>query len=96
MSGYTMPYLGYVNSLNYTMYSDIAMNSYKYRHYLFGVQYDEYNKRKNYIYAIPGKKSEQPDKGTTGFTTYQTCDNRSTSLGYWLCFIDSKARKIEK
>ena len=42
------------------------------------------------------KKSEQPDKGTTGFTTYQTCDNRSTSLGYWLCFIDSKARKIEK
>ena len=35
MSGYTMPYLGYVNSLNYTMYSDIAMNSYKYRHYLF-------------------------------------------------------------
>lgn len=96
MSGYTMPYLGYVNSLNYTMYSDIAMNSYKYRHYLFGVQYDEYNKRKNYIYAIPGKKSEQPDKGTTGFTTYQTCDNRSSSLGYWLCFIDSKARKIEK
>ena len=96
MSGYTMPYLGYVNSLNYTMYSDIAMNSYKYRHYLFGVQYDEYNKRKNYIYAIPGKKSEQPDKGTTGFTTYQACDNRNSSLGYWLCFIDSKARKIEK
>lgn len=96
MSGYTMPYLGYVNSLNYTMYSDIAMNSYKYRHYLFGVQYDEYNKRKNYIYAIPGKKSEQPDKGTTGFTTYQACDNRSSSLGYWMCFIDSKARKIEK
>ena len=96
MSGYTMPYLGYVNSLNYTMYSDIAMNSYKYRHYLFGVQYDEYNKRKNYIYAIPGKKSEQPDKGTTGVTTYQACDNRSSSLGYWMCFIDSKARKIEK
>ena len=96
MSGYTMPYLGYVNSLNYTMYSDIAMNSYKYRHYLFGVQYDEYNKRKNYIYAIPGKKSEQPDKGTTGFTTYQACDNRSSSLGYRMCFIDSKARKIEK
>lgn len=96
MSGYTMPYLGYVNSLNYTMYSDIAMNSYKYRHYLFGVQYDEYNKRKNYIYAIPGKKSEQPDKGTTGFTTYQVCDNRNNSLGYWMCFIDSKARKIEK
>ena len=51
---------------------------------------------KNYIYAIPGKKSEQPDKGTTGFTTYQACDNRNNSLGYWLCFIDSKARKIEK
>lgn len=96
MCGYTMPYLGYINTLNYTMYSDIAMNSYKYRHYLFGVQYDEYNKRKNYIYAIPGKKSEQPDKGTTGFTTYQACDNRNNSLGYWLCFIDSKARKIEK
>ena len=96
MCGYTMPYLGYMNTLNYTMYSDIAMNSYKYRHYLFGVQYDEYNKRKNYIYAIPGKKSEQPDKGTTGFTTYQACDNRNNSLGYWLCFIDSKARKIEK
>lgn len=96
MCGYTMPYLGYINTLNYTMYSDIAMNSYKYRHYLFGVQYDEYNKRKHYIYAIPGKKSEQPDKGTTGFTTYQVCDNRNNSLGYWLCFIDSKARKIER
>lgn len=96
MCGYTMPYLGYINTLNYTMYSDIAMNSYKYRHYLFGVQYDEYNKRKYYIYAIPGKKSEQPDKGTTGFTTYQACDNRNNSLGYWLCFIDSKARKIER
>ena len=96
MCGYTMPYLGYINTLNYTMYSDIAMNSYKYRHYLFGVQYDEYNKRKYYIYAIPGKKSEQPDKGTTGFTTYQACDNRNSSLGYWLCFIDSKARKIER
>lgn len=96
MCGYTMPYLGYINTLNYTMYSDIAMNSYKYRHYLFGVQYDEYNKRKHYIYAIPGKKSEQPDKGTTGFTTYQACDNRNSSLGYWLCFIDSKARKIER
>ena len=96
MCGYTMPYLGYINSLNYTMYSDAVMQSYKYRHYLFGVQYDEYNKRKNYIYAIPGKKSEQPDKGTTGFTTYQACDNRSSSLGYWMCFIDSKARKIEK
>ena len=51
-----MPYLGYINTLNYTMYSDAVMNSYKYRHYLFGVQYDEYNKRKNYIYAVPGKK----------------------------------------
>ena len=96
MSGYTMPYLGYVNSLNYTMYSDIAMNSYKYRHYLFGVQYDEYNKRKNYIYAIPGKKDEQPDKGHTGFTTYQPCDTRSDKLGYWLCFIDSRTRRILK
>ena len=52
LSGYTMPNLGYVNTLNYTMYSDTVMNSYKYRHYLFGVQYDEYNKRKYYIYAV--------------------------------------------
>ena len=48
----TMPNLGYVNTLNYTMYSDTVMNSYKYRHYLFGVQYDEYNKRKNYTLQI--------------------------------------------
>ena len=96
MCGYTMPYLGYINSLNYTMYSDIAMNSYKYRHYLFGVKYDEYNKRQYYIYAVPGKKAEQPDKGHTGFTRYQPCDTRNTSLGYWLCFVDCKARKIVK
>ena len=96
LSGYTMQNLGYVNTLNYTMYSDTVMNSYKYRHYLFGVQYDEYNKRKNYIYAIPGKKDEQPDKGHTGFTTYQPCDTRSDKLGYWLCFIDSRTRRILK
>ena len=96
LSGYAMPNLGYVNTLNYTMYSDTVMNSYKYRHYLFGVQYDEYNKRKNYIYAIPGKKDEQPDKGHTGFTTYQPCDTRNDKLGYWLCFIDSRTRKILK
>ncbi|WP_455539815.1 hypothetical protein [Terrisporobacter sp.] len=96
MCGYTMPYLGYVNTLNYTMYSDAVMQSYKYRHYLFGVQYDEYNKRKYYIYAVPGKREEQPDKGHTGFTRYQACDNKNNSLGYWLCFIDCKARKIVK
>lgn len=96
LCGYTMPYLGYVNSLNYTMYSDAIMQSYKYRHYLFGVQYDEYNKRKNYIYAVPGKKDEQPDKGHTGFTMYQPCDNRGNSLGYWLCYIDSRTRSILK
>ena len=88
--------LGYVNTLNYTMYSDTVMNSYKYRHYLFGVQYDEYNKRKNYIYAIPGNQDEQPDKGYTGFTTYQPCDTRNDKLGYWLCFIDSRTRRILK
>ena len=96
LCGYTMPYLGYVNSLNYTMYSDAVMNSYKYRHYLFGVQYDEYNKRQYYIYAVPGRKNEQPDKGHTGFTRYQACDNRNNSLGYWLCFVDCKARRIVK
>ena len=96
LCGYTMPYLGYINSLNYTMYSDAVMQSYKYRHYLFGVQYDEYNKRQYYIYAVPGKKAEQPDKGHTGFTRYQACDIRNKSLGYWLCFVDCKARKIVK
>ena len=96
LSGYTMPNLGYVNTLNYTMYSDTVMNSYKYRHYLFGVQYDEYNKRKNYIYAIPGNQDEQPDKGYTGFTTYQPCDTRNDKLGYLLCFIDSRTRRILK
>ena len=96
LSGYTMPNLGYVNTLNYTMYSDTVMNSYKYRHYLFGVQYDEYNKRKNYIYAIPGKKDEQPDKGHTGFTVYEPCDSKNDNLGYWLCFIDSRTRRILK
>ena len=96
LCGYTMPYLGYVNSLNYTMYSDAVMQSYKYRHYLFGVQYSEYNKRQYYIYAVPGRKNEQPDKGHTGFTRYQACDNKSNSLGYWLCFVDCKARRIVK
>ena len=96
LCGYTMPYLGYVNSLNFTMYSDAIMQSYKYRHYLFGVQYDEYNKRQYYIYAVPGRKNEQPDKGHTGFTRYQACDNRNNSLGYWLCFVDCKARRIVK
>ena len=96
LCGYTMPHLGYVNTLNYTMYSDSVTQSYKYRHYLFGVQYDEYNKRKNYIYAIPGNKQEQPDRGHTGFKKYQACDTRNDNLGYWLCFIDSRTRKILK
>ncbi|MGL5693970.1 MAG: hypothetical protein ACRCXA_07825 [Peptostreptococcaceae bacterium] len=96
LCGYTMPYLGYVNSLNFTMYSDAVMQSYKYRHYLFGVQYDEYNKRQNYIYAVPGKKDEQPDDGHTGFTIYQPCDSRNEDLGYWLCYIDSRSRRILK
>ena len=96
MCGYTMPYLGYVNTLNYTMYSDIVLQAYRYRHYLFGVQYDEYNKRKNYIYAIPGNKNEQPDQGHTGFNTYKPCDDRSDKLGYWICFVDSRTRKIVK
>ena len=97
LCGYTMPYLGYLNGLNYTMYSDATMQAYKYRHYLFGVQYDEYNKRKNYIYAVPGKQQEQPDQGHTGFRMYQPCDTRSNnSLGYWLCYIDSRSRVIVK
>lgn len=96
MCGYTMPYLGYVNTLNYTMYSDIVLQSYRYRHYLFGVQYDEYNKRKNYIYAIPGNKNEQPDQGHTGFSVYKPCDDRNDKLGYWICFVDSRSRKIVK
>ena len=96
MCGYTMPYLGYINTLNCTMYSDAIMQAYKYRHYLYGVQYDEYNKRQYYIYAVPGRKNEQPDKGHTGFTRYQPCDTRNSSLGYWLCFVDCKARKILK
>ncbi len=96
LCGYTMPHLGYVNTLNYTMYSDSVMQSYKYRHYLFGVQYDEYNKRKNYIYAIPGKKDEQPDKGQTGYNRYQPCDMRNDNLGYWLCLVDCRTRKILK
>jgi len=97
LCNYTMPYLGYLNGLNYTMYSDATMQAYKYRHYLFGVQYDEYNKRKNYIYAVPGKQQEQPDQGHTGFRMYQPCDTRSNnSLGYWLCYIDSRSRVIVK
>lgn len=96
LCGYTMPYLGYLNTLNYTMYSDCTMQAYKYRHYLFGVQYDEYNKRKNYIYAVPGKKDEQPDQGHTGFSVYQPCDNRNDNLGYWLCYVDSRTRRILK
>ena len=96
MCGYTMPYLGYINTLNYTMYSDIVLQSYRYRHYLFGVQYDEYNKRKNYIYAIPGNKNEQPDQGHTGFNVYKPCDDSNDKLGYWICFVDSRSRKIVK
>ena len=96
MCGYTMPYLGYINTLNYTMYSDIVLQSYRYRHYLFGVQYDEYNKRKNYIYAIQGNKNEQPDQGHTGFNVYKPCDDRNDKLGYWICFVDSRSRKIVK
>ncbi|WP_195251876.1 hypothetical protein [Romboutsia sp. 1001713B170207_170306_H8] len=96
LCGYTMPYLGYLNTLNYTMYSDCTMQAYKYRHYLFGVQYDEYNKRKNYIYAVPGRKEEQPDQGHTGFSVYQPCDDENDNLGYWLCYIDSRSRRILK
>jgi hypothetical protein len=94
LCGYAMPNLGYVNALNCTMYSDIVVNSYKHRHYLFGVQYDEYNNREHYIYAIPGDEQDIPDEGTTGFTRFQSCDSRNSSMGYWLCFIDSRQRTI--
>lgn len=96
LCGYSMPNLGYINTLNYTMYSDTVLNSYKYRHYLFGVKYDEYNRRKYYVYAVPGKKDEQPDKGLTGFLKYQPCDNKNDNIGYWLCFVDCRTRKILK
>ncbi|GAA0224944.1 hypothetical protein [Metaclostridioides mangenotii] len=97
LCGYSMPNLGYVNALNYTMYSDVVINAYKHRHYLFGVQYDEYNKRKNYIYAIPGLKNEKPDNGNTGFVRFESSDNRSNnSMGYWMCFIDARLRTIVK
>ncbi len=82
-----MPYLGYLNVLNYTMYSDAVLHSYKYRHYLFGVQYDEYNKRKHYIYAIPGNRNEQPGQWKHRiFYRYQACDNRTNSLGVLAMF----------
>lgn len=97
LCGYSMPNLGYVNALNYTMYSDIVVNSYKHRHYLFGVQYDEFNKRKNYIYAIPGAVNEKPDNGSTGFMRFCKSDVRSkNSGGYWMCFIDARMRNIIK
>lgn len=97
LCGYSMPNLGYVNALNYTMYSDVVINAYRHRHYLFGVQYDEYNKRKNYIYAIPGVKNEKPDNGNTGFMRFESSDNRSNnSMGYWMCFIDARLRTIVK
>ena len=96
LCGYSMPNLGYINTLNYTMYSDTVVNSYKYRHYLFGVQYDDYNRRKYYVYGVPGKKDEQPDKGLTGFIKYQPCDTRNENIGYWLCFVDCRTRKILK
>lgn len=97
LCGYSMPNLGYVNALNYTMYSDVVINAYKHRHYLFGVQYDDYNKRKHYIYAIPGAKNEKPDNGNTGFIRFQSSDNRSNSnVGYWMCLIDARLRSIVK
>lgn len=37
LCGYIMFYLGYLNVLNYIMYSDVVLYLYKYRYYLFGV-----------------------------------------------------------
>ena len=94
LCNYSLPCLGYINYLNYTMYTDCVMNSYKYRHYVFGVQYDEYGRRKYYIYGVPGTRDEQPDQGFTGFYKYVPCDCRDSKLGYWLCFIDARTRNI--
>jgi hypothetical protein len=94
LCNYALPCLGYVNYLNYTMYSDCVMHSYKYRHYVFGVQYDDYGRRKYYIYGVPGTRDEQPDQGFTGFYKYIPCDCKDSKLGYWLCFIDARTREI--
>lgn len=94
LCNYSLPCLGYINYLNYTMYTDCVMHSYKYRHYVFGVQYDDYGRRKYYIYGVPGTRDEQPDQGFTGFYKYIPCDCRDSKLGYWLCFIDARTREI--
>jgi hypothetical protein len=94
LCNYSLPCLGYVNYLNYTMYTDCVMHSYKYRHYVFGVQYDDYGRRKYYIYGVPGTRDEQPDQGFTGFYKYIPCDCKDSKLGYWLCFIDARTREI--
>ncbi|SHJ98261.1 hypothetical protein [Tepidibacter formicigenes] len=91
---YIMPYLGYINYINCTLYSDITSLSYKYRHYIFGIKYSEEGKRKYYIYGIPGRKNEQPDEGNTGFCHFIPCDNKYKTYGYWVCFIDCKSRLI--
>jgi hypothetical protein len=97
ISGYSMPNLGYINILNSTAYSDVVMNAYRHRHYIFGVQYDEDNNRKHYIYGIPGTIEEKPDNGNTGFNRYLRSDRKDIkSKGYWLCFIDAKLRNIKK
>lgn len=94
MFGYDIPYLGYMYYLNYTAYSDIGFLAYKYRHYLFGINYDEDGQRKYYVYAIPGKKNEQPDLGETGFNQFLGCKNEDDEYGYWICYIDCKTRLI--
>ena len=91
---YNIPYLGYINFVNYTFYSEISNMVYKHRHYLFGIKYCEKGKRKYYIYAIPGHRNQKPDEGNTGFIHFISCNDRMNEYGYWLCYIDCKTRLI--
>ncbi|OPJ55070.1 AAA family ATPase [Alkalithermobacter paradoxus] len=94
MVGYDMPHLGYMYYINYTAYSDIGFLAYKYRHYIFGINYDEDGQRRYYVYGIPGRRHEQPDGGETGFTHFIGCKDKEDDYGYWVCHIDCKSRLI--
>lgn len=67
----------------------------KHGNFMIGYKYDDDNKLKFLIYAIPGTKElrDQPYEGKTGFVTFMA-DGEEDNEGYWLMYFDIEKNSV--
>lgn len=71
----------------------------QYRHYLFGAKPDPNGLAEEYLFAIPGRftQEEQPDGGRSGFVFWQPvvgAPKDKSSYGYWIVAVDARTGDI--